>query len=187
VLFDEPHHPPGGKLPVRWEDFSRSDSRWRREHADSLFALDSSEDPPVIQLNSGIPQAYSVLQSHGTRGMKARIRDATYSTIVHQVWSSLLAIALAELAGTVVWPEEEHLDPEERLGRMGGWQQSIVRDWSIYLYPDRDPEAALEEVVSAADDARKMTDVMSRLPNAIQKRLRTGRGFEGLVREAEGI
>lgn len=185
VLIDEPHQPPGGQLRVRWEDFASSSSHWRRQHAGDLFALDTTEDPPVIFLNLGIPQAYPVLQSAGTRGPKARIRDATYSMIVHQVWSSLLSIALAELAATSVTPGEEDQDPEDRLGQIADWQQGIIRDWSSYLYPDRDPESALQELVLAADAPGSMTDVMSRLPNAIQMRLRTVRGFQGLVREGE--
>ncbi len=185
VVFDEPLQPPGGQLRVRWEKFSTSPSRWRREHADNLFALDTTGDLPVVFLNSAVSQAYPVLQSSGTRGRRARIRDATYSMIVHQVWSSLLAIALAELAQSMSLSEEESLDPETRLEQIPTWQQSILRDWSTYLYPDRDPESALEELVSAGGDARKTGDVMSRLPNAIQKRLRTVRGFEGMVREGE--
>lgn len=187
VLFDEPPQPPGGQLRVQWEDFGRSPSRWRREHADDLFALDTTGDLPVVFLNSRISQAYAILQSPGTRGPRARIRDATYSMIVHQVWSSLLAIALAELARNMDLLEEDRLDPEERLGHIPGWQQSIVRDWSNYLYPDRDPGSALEDLVLAAGDPSKVRDVMSRLPNAIQSRLRTVRGFDGLVRECESI
>lgn len=187
VLFDEPPQPPGGQLRVQWEDFGRSNSRWRRDHAGDLFSLDTTGDLPVVFLNSGISQAYTVLQSSGTRGPRARIRDATYSMIVHQVWSSLLTIALAELARSADLPEEDRLDPGERLGQIPGWQQSIVRDWSSYLYPDRDSESALTDLVLAAGDAGRITDVMSRLPNAIQSRLRTVRGFEGLVRESANL
>lgn len=187
VLVDEPYQPPGGQLQVRWEDFARSSSRWRRQHAGDLFALDTTEDPPVILLNIGIPRAYPVLQSAGTRGPKARIRDAAYAMIVHQVWSSLLSIAIVELAAISSAPGEDYRDPEDRLRQIPDWQQGIIRDWSNYLYPDRDPESALQQLVSAADDPRSMTDVMSRLPNAIQTRLRTVQGFQGLVREGERL
>ncbi len=187
MLFDQPPQPPGGQLRVQWEDFGRSTSLWRREHADDLFALDTTGDLPVVFLNSGISQAYVILQSSGTRGPRARIRDATYSMIVHQVWSSPLAIALAELARNTDFLEEDRLDPEEGLRQIPGWQQSIVRDWSNYLYPDRDPGSALEDLMLAAGDPGRVRDVMIRLPNAIQSRLRTVRGFEGLVLESESI
>jgi hypothetical protein len=101
--------------------------------------------------------------------------------------SGLILLFLVErtLVATSATPGEDYQDPEDRLGQIADWQQGIVRDWSGYLYPDRDPDSALQELVSAADNPGSMSDVMGRLPNAIQMRLRTVRGFQGLLREGE--
>jgi hypothetical protein len=182
VVFDTPPLPPGDRIQVCWEEFSRSDDPWLRAHRDNLFALSTAGERPVIYLNREIPGAVTILSSLGTRGRKARIRDATHFMIAHQVWSSLLAMTLTDLAAT-----DRELSAEERLGDLRDWQRRMLIDWSRYLYPDEDAQTALERLVAAAGDPVQTGEVMRRLPNAIQDRFRTFRGFEGLAQEIHSL
>ncbi len=185
VLFDEPRQPPGDQLEVRWEKFAESANPARRRSADNIFALETGGERPVVFLNSGIPRAVDVLGSAGTHGTKARIRDATNFMIAHQVWSSLVATALAKVAA--IERSGEQLDPEDLLGEVGDWEARVIRDWNRHLFPDLDPQGALEALLSAAGDPGEMQMIMTFLPGAIQKRFRTYRGFQGLVREGDAL
>ena len=185
VLFDEPRQPPGDQLEVRWESFVDSANPARRRNASSIFALETGGERPVVFLNSGVPRAVDVLGSAGTRGTKARIRDATNFMIAHQVWSSLLATALARVAATK--RSDGQLDTEDLLGEAGDWEARVLRDWSRHLYPDMDPQGALESLLGAAGDAAETQAIMDYLPNAVQERFRTYRGFQGLVREGDAL
>ena len=185
VLFDEQRQPPGDQLEVRWENFAGSANPARRRSASSIFALETGGERPVVFLNSGIPRAVDVLGSASTHGTKARIRDATNYMIVHQVWSSLVASALARVAA--IDRSGEQLDPEDLLGEAGDWEACVLRDWSRYLYPHLDPQGALEALLGAAGDPVETQALMAYLPNAIQERFRTARGFQGLVSEGDAL
>ena len=185
VLFDEPYQPPGDQLEVRWENFAESANPARRRGAGNIFALETGGERPMVLLNSGIPRAVDVLGSAGSHGRKARIRDATNFMIAHQVWSSLLATALAKLAA--IERSGEQLDPEDLLGEAGDWEARVIRDWSRHLYPDLNPQGALEALLGAAGDPAETQTVMEYLPSAIQERFRTFRGFQGLVREGDSL
>lgn len=183
VLFDESHQPPGDRLEVEWENFADSGNPWRRRNANSIFALEITGERPRVFLNSGIPRAVDILGSAGTHGTKARIRDATNYMVAHQVWSSLVATALSSVAA--VARSDQEMSTGDLLGEIREWEACVLQDWSRHLYPDRDDQLALQTLVSAASDPVEMQVVMTLLPNAIQERFRTFRGFQGLVREGD--
>lgn len=181
IDFD-PVPPPGegsGFVIPIWENFEESSDSWRRQHSDNLFAVDLSPEYPVLYLNSRFPKAYEVLNSQAQRGRKARARDLAFYLIAHQVWSSLLGVALVELTELVIGSEDT--TPEELLGSLGQWQRQILQDWSQWLFP-KDREEAVAELVSAVKN-RSIHEVMARLPNAIQERFTTFRPFKELFEE----
>ena len=185
ILFDAPPKPQGNCLEVLWENFPESVDPWRKRHPDNLFALDLHGARPRIVLNEAIQLARTVLDSAGSHGAKARVRDAAFSMIVHQGWSSLVSVSLARLA-TVKrdYPDEGADTPAEILIKdLEEWQGIILQDWSRYLFPDEDPATALENMTAAAGEHGKTLEIMGKLPNAIQARFRTYRSFEGLVKE----
>lgn len=178
VLFDEPPLPPGNFLEVVWVRFDEGDE-WLRRHESHLFALETTGPRPRLLLNSGVPGAVSILAGTGTRGPAARIRDATYHLIVHQVWSSLLAAAMGHLAATAPSPEDE---PD--LDLLEPWQQGVLQGWAPFLFPEEEREGALKQLPASVRRQDTMDAVLlRRLPTAIQQRLSTFRGFEGLVQE----
>jgi hypothetical protein len=184
VLFDEPPPHPGQHLDIQWESFSTSGDAWRRRNADQLFALDNSRDPPVLFLNRDLTGAYRILNSDAPHGKTARVRDATNLMLAHQVWTSLLATALAALAPYNA--DGGDSTPEDKLAELKDWQAGILYDWSRYLYPECDPQTALERVVSAAGDMVRTGEVMGRLGNAIQSRFSSHLGFQKLWEALDG-
>lgn len=181
IDVDEPIRPPGDSLRIEWADFNKSPRAWLKAHEDNLFALHTPSygEAPVLYLNQAIPSAVSVLMSTGTHGRKPRTRDATFQMIVHQVWSSVLGSAMGELADAA--HKQEQLD--EAMGDLDPWMPQVLRDWAAWLFPQRDADEALQalwEKVSGGDWEKLLID---RLPNAIQSRFETLRGFNGLIKE----
>lgn len=170
---------PGDYLDVRWLNFSDDEnlSRWKSH----LFSL-TIDTPPRILLNSDVPLAYAVLSSKGTSGRKARIRDVTFFQIAHQAWTSIIANAIDNY-GEVIDPDSD-LSPREDLAQLEEHEQRILEDWAPYLYSGLDDESSLDRLHEAAGSRRVDDLIIGRIPHAIQQRLRTYRGFEGLVKDA---
>lgn len=188
LVLDEPSRPLGDRLDVQWENFAESTNFRRRAHPDHLFDLDTSTgERPIIYCNSGLRALRAILNSRAPHGKVASIRDATNYMIAHQVWSSLLSIALAEVARAGAKALED-ASVEEILDTVGGdWQRRILRDWSRWLYPGETAEAALEKVVVGAGSPEVVEEIMTLLPHAIQKRFLTFRGHEKLVNQFEAV
>jgi len=180
ILFDEPRLPPGDYLRIIWKDFAESEE-WLQRQSNHLFALDTSEEIPVIILNQGVPNAYQIFNNRASSGRIAQIRDATFYMIVHQVWSSLIADTLVNISETRMGGEE---DIELVLDELPGWQQALITDWLPKLYPEEDPDEALSHLISSIRAGNGSRDLIyKRLPEAIQRQYGTWRGFRGLVQE----
>lgn len=183
LLFDQPQSPPGGNLEVTWLDFGQDE--WLKQSASQhLFALDTRGTLPRLLLNSAVPGAHAILNNNATQGPRARVRDSTYNTIVHQVWTSLLSMALGSL-----------FDSSDSLQGTGpdinevpeGWRRAVLLDWATYLFPEREPEDALDALVTASGTTAGLESIQSRIPTAIQTRFKTYGGFEGMAREIERL
>ena len=180
ILFDEPRLPPGDYLKIIWKDFAESEE-WLRRQSDHLFALDITEEIPVIILNQGIHGAYQVLNNKSNSGRIASIRDATFYMIIHQVWSSLLAETLTSLSETRMG-DEDNVDLV--LDELPGWQQGVIIDWAPKLYPEQNADESLSLLISAIRQNNWSRDLLyKRLPEAIQRQYRTWSGFTGLIQE----
>jgi len=180
VLFDEPRMPPGDYLRIIWKDFAESEE-WLQRQSNHLFALDTSGELPVVVLNQSVPNAYQVLNNRASSGRIAQIRDATFYMIVHQVWSSLIAETLVNIAETRMG-DEENMDLV--LDELPEWQQVLIMDWAPKLYTEEDADESLPRLISSIKAGNWSRDlVYKRLPEAIQRQYGTWRGFRGLVQE----
>ena len=180
-LFDEPVSPPGNTMEISWIDFGEVE--WlepgARQH---LFALDTRGHAPQLLLNSAVTGLYSILNSRATHGHRARIRDATNYLITHQIWTSLISMSLRQLADTSELGEGTGPDLDD----MGvEWQQHILLQWAQWIFPELDRDGSLGELISSSRTPTGFQNIMSRVPNAIQSRFQTRRGFDGLVLEIE--
>lgn len=163
VRFDEPPQPLGDTLPVVWTSFA--DRGWQ---SGALFQIEYSE-PPAIHLNSDDKQTLRVLDSRGTHGKAARVRDAAFTTIAHQGWTSLLASVLAKARALV---EIDHLRPDEVIDNLADWETAILRTWAPRLVPTGGGEP-VEELVDGLDAERFAQVLTEILPAAIQKEVQT--------------
>ena len=181
VHLDEPSSAlPGDHLEVRWVRFGDSPelAPWHNH----LFSI-SPETPPLILLNSDFPSAHAVLSSRGTHGRKARIRDVTFYQIAHQAWTSLIANAIDNLGEVIDSDPGSDAGLDEAFALLDEHDRRILIDWAPYLFHELTIERAIEMLYDAARTRRIDDIVIRRLPHAIQTRLHTYRGFEGLVKQ----
>ena len=144
---------------------------------ENLFAL-RLQERPVILLNSGIPFAFGILNSRGTHGAAARIRDAVYAQIVHQVWTSLIGHCFSSVLRVAAE------DPSTTLDRLAEWESQVVLDWAVAFYPgEADNAAAVSDLIDELLTSGN-TLLIERVADVIQSRMDTVRGFQGLVRES---
>jgi hypothetical protein len=173
IWFTEPPQSVGDALEIRWEDFDE-DGDLVDGH---LFAI-RMEERPVIILNSAIPSAYDILQSKGTHGAAARIRDAIFGQIIHQAWSSILSHCLHEIA-----LHDEDETAETVLAELDDWQAQVIKAWAPTFIPsESDPETAALMLIEQARETGNLL-LMHQLPEAIQSKCATISGFNGLIRE----
>ena len=187
VQFDEPPVPPGSNMEVEWVDF-RDDPGLDDAHLYAIRPVPNK--PPKILLNSSFNGAYPVLTSRGRRGAKYRIKQATFSQIVHQGWSSILSDLCNQLRSAiqVATSDDEPPTVDEALSGLADWQGNVLHDWATHLYPEAgDRETALESLVDAVSQGESQDLLIIRMPGAIQARFMTYKSFEGLVREARLI
>jgi hypothetical protein len=173
LWFDEPPTPTGTGIETRWVDFREDDSL----PDGNLFAL-RLEERPVILLNSGIPAAYAVLSSKGTHGAAARIRDAVFAQIIHQVWSSLIGHCFLDVLR--VGPE----DPDTALERLNSWEAQVIEDWALDFVPVEQDRVAATRILVQRILTSGSNVLLELMPDVIQTRIDTLKGFQGLVKES---
>ncbi len=173
LWFDTPPTPTGTGIETRWVDFREDDNL----PDGNLFAV-RLEERPVILLNSGIPAAYAVLSSKGTHGAAARIRDAVFAQIIHQVWSSLLGQSFLDVLR--VGPE----DPDTTLERLISWEAQVIEDWALDFVPSEQDRSTATRILVQKILTSGSNVLLELMPDVIQTRIDTLRGFQGLVRES---
>ena len=174
VWFDEPETPAGDTLEIRWADFTKDDAL-PDEH---LFAV-RMEERPVILLNSAIGYAHEILNSKGTHGAAARIRDATFATIIHQCWSAILYQAFSDVIRL------GDVDPSTVMDELGTWQGQVIQGFARDFIPgESDTAAATERLVEQLQESG-VELVLHATPDVLQRRFHTARGFSGLVAETD--
>ena len=181
VVFDALRDSAQGRtLAVEWVSF-RDGSEWLRSHADQLFALQPT-DPPILWLNTDVPGSYALLSARGTRGPRARIRDAVFVQIAHQVWTSLLAVAFTRL-GDIAAASGAVSEPADLLADLSGWYREALEEWLTGLYVGDPIETAVDRLV---DDVRSpLSDelLLQRVPSAVQEFVGSAPKFAGLLKE----
>jgi hypothetical protein len=94
---DEPDIRPGGSLNCKWQLFPD-------EYCQALYYLDTGVQngtAPTLYFNSFHKDLQPVIDFKGTRGAKAKLRDAIFSHIAYDVWMDFLYFA------------QEHQDSED--------------------------------------------------------------------------
>ena len=165
---------PGGTLDVRWEDFTESTHPERKRRPERIFYLEVTSEPPVLWLNAGVVDLRAVLDSKGTRGQRAVIRDLIYRTIALPAW-----YALVHVASLSVTQDEEsrptvpdgwrrgllaRIAPrlEPGVGRETAYGRLLERLWALRHEEEQDGAELIERMVAAIEDELSLADVARR-------------------------
>lgn len=170
INVDPPGHRAGQGLQTAWEEFRTSGSRWRRQHSELLFHLDTTSGDPILFLNSGIdPDLQAVLKEEAPRGKKAAARDVVFAGIAVSVWSSLLVEAEQAL------PAEGLPDP--------GWRRNVLERIAGALSPDVPADDALSRLTRELRDPNGGSAIRERVATVILEMSNMRGHAETLVRE----
>ena len=188
VRFDEREKPLGETLDVKFVPFAETPALEAR--AEELYAIDFDASPPRILLNSSVPDFKMIMKSRARRGRDARVRNALFSSIAAQVWTSLASVSLADLRGAL-W-DESGIDPDPQsvalvIDEIPAWEASVLRFLAPKMYPSvtgTPLEAMAADLISGGGVSQQ-----ARLSDAIQVWVRMRYGFDGMVamRNDEGV
>jgi hypothetical protein len=162
----EPVASPGGALDVRWEDFTKSTHPERKRRSERVFYLEVTHEPPVLWLNQGVPDLRAVLDSKGTHGQRAVIRDLINRTIALPAWYALVHVASLSVTQ----------DEESRPTVPDGWRRGLLARIAPRLHPGVARETAygrlLEELWALRhEEERDGTELIERMVAAIEDEL----------------
>ena len=169
LRIDRTREPRGEFLDLRYRRFSDDETIPPRDRR-NLYRLELDPAAPVLLINADHERIAAVLDSKGTVGRYARLREVAFDSIAHSVWSQLFLYA----ARSYVELEEETLY---------SWQDAVLDG----VLRDVFPEAA-----SGADRRDRLVDewgdlpgLMSRLDAALQQRNPLAAHLEKLLQEED--
>jgi hypothetical protein len=161
-------------LEVEWNDFSDPELEMPVTE-DMLYHLNmKNEVNPVLHLNSSSNEVKRVMESEGTRGPDARMRDVFFNSIISPVYMELLTHAV------------ESIDAED-FEFAHDWQKAMVvnlLDDILYEEDNIDQEAMIERVVEIRESEQGSQKILSRVQRAIHKRDKPLQDMEKLCKEA---
>jgi len=172
IQVDPRPTPPGKSIEIKWINFRTCDKPNLNDAASCLYSLDLDQPSPVLYLNEDIRDLKTVLNHNARVGTRAAVRDALYLSIAQPVWMSL---ALAAASGE--WDSES---------TRAEWERTALQEIAPLAYPEKDPDAAVESMISDANDSEGgRRALLQKLPLAIQQYLEfnksTGRLFASVL------
>lgn len=137
-------------------------------HTDGLYYLDCQGSEPVLWLNNRSQEVATALQSKGTTGPMARLREVLFAQIEVGVWQQLFAHAAADLN-----------DGEVKKG----WQKAVLDEWLPRLLPQfADSESRLAEL-ERQSTPKERAELLGRLDCLLQGRAKYESAALKLTRE----
>lgn len=149
-------HPPGEQPPaIDGEEVSFSRTPHLPE-GDKLYYLDfRNESRPKLWINSDHPRITDILQSQGSVGAEARMRDVILDEISYGVWSQLIVRAACAI--------DEDGDVEHE------WQQTVVDTFARNLYEVDDVSEAAHMLRADVSDPEALPHLMDRIDRELQE------------------
>ncbi|WP_216086542.1 hypothetical protein [Halovivax ruber] len=121
-----------------------------------LYYLDfRNESHPKLWINSDHPRIAEVLQSRGSVGAEARMRDVILDQVSYGVWVQLLV-----RAGSAV-DEEGEVEHE--------WQEMVLETFARNLYDVSDVSEATHRLRDDLSDPQTIPHVMQRIDSELQE------------------
>tara|TARA_B100000963_G_scaffold226308_1_gene197459 strand:- start:2845 stop:3834 length:990 start_codon:yes stop_codon:yes gene_type:complete len=162
----------GGSLKVEFKSFSNMVVDGETGFAkDSVYFLDTSEDIPVVSINSDLHQSIlSMFEKSGRNTRITTLRDAIFSGIETDIWEQLATISFQEIRDT------ENLSNFEELEMP---YSGICKAIASFMFPgmdDQDAESELIDLCTSDNDAFKRL-LNQRLPVAVQKKTKLAKSI----------
>jgi hypothetical protein len=122
LVIDEPPIHSGNYLDIQYRSFAHDPTLPASRQA-ALYRLELEREDPILYLNSDHERVRAALDSKGTTGRRARMRDLVFERVAVGVWSQLIVRAAARLVedGELVY----------------AWEQAVLEQWLPRLYPDQ--------------------------------------------------
>ncbi|NVB39846.1 hypothetical protein G6O69_18530 [Pseudenhygromyxa sp. WMMC2535] len=123
LIIDQPEVRAGNYLDVQYRRFSKDPSA---PDSRALYRLELQNEAPILYLNAEHESLRATLDSKGTRGPRARVRDLVFERIAASVWTQLILRVSARL----VEDGEPAYD----------WERAVLDQWLPRLYPEHQPD-----------------------------------------------
>ena len=148
--------PPGEQPPaIDGEEVSFSQTSYLPE-GDKLYYLDfRNESRPKLWINSDHPRITDILQSQGSVGAEARMRDVVLDEVSYGVWSQLIVRAACAI------DEEGEVEHE--------WQQTVLDTFARNLYDVDDTSEATHQLRADVVDTESLPHLMERIDRELQE------------------
>ena len=141
---------------------------------EKLYYLDfRNEKRPKLWINADHPRITEVLQSRGSVGAEARMRDVILDQISYAVWQQLVIRAGS---GT---DEEGNSEYE--------WQETVLETFARNMYEVDDLDEAIHRLQSDLEDPASLPHLMQRLDNELQEYLNPREQLINLMEEGVQI
>jgi len=171
----------GGQIPCRWRDFTETPEGEApidpAFHGEISFVDLNAFGGPVIYLNEGIEGLRRLLDQRPGRPRLAKSVRETMLDLIAQpalvaMANSALVAAAGDGSGEIDWPGES-------------WQRGVLESLLPVMYPDRDPDAALETAVEAIVAGDGALDLQTRLQAAAGRSIKTAAHTVTVMRALE--
>jgi hypothetical protein len=168
LRFDRPQESRGEYLDVRYHPFSTEPSVPQRDRR-NLYLLLMEQETPELWVNSDHQRIAGVLDSKGTVGSHARLREVIYDQIAHGVWTQLFMKAASDYL-----QNEEATYP---------WQDAVLDLLLKDIFPEVQGHGARRDALSEAWG--DLPALAARLDAALQRRSDISTHISKLLEEAE--
>lgn len=154
-------------LDIRYIKFS--DHERFRELTDRVYILEADTEKPTLWLNRDHPRIVQVLDSGGTRGGSARVRDVFFDMISHGVWLQLFMRAAAGINDN----GESSFE----------WHRGVIDEFAPELFPEYDDEGRIEQIRRRIDDPGQAAEMLRDVDLQLQANHKLARHMTRLVDE----
>ncbi|MEQ9498734.1 MAG: hypothetical protein RIT81_17785 [Deltaproteobacteria bacterium] len=153
LLVDRRPESAGQYLDIRYRPFSEDPVIPVRDRK-NLYLLETDGPAPVLWINADHERLSAVLDSRGTVGLHARLREVVFDHLGHAVWTQLFLHAAERYVASGECVHE--------------WQDVVLDRVLADVYPD-DPNTAVRRDRLVAD-FEELPTVLRRLDAALQRR-----------------
>ncbi len=169
LRVDRQREPRGEYLDIRYKKFSSDESIPRRDRG-NLYVLDLDQPDPILWVNADHERVTAILDSRGTVGRHARLRESFFDHIAYAVWTQLFLKAAHDYTqdGEATYP----------------WQDAVLDLLLRDVFPNHRTQSDRREHLR--DVIGEPTTLMRSLDAGLQRRNDLAAHLTKLVSEEEG-